>query len=317
MKLRSLAVGLSLLTAGTIVGISTQQLASADVSSGDRLVLVPIEPCRLVDTRPDDATIGPRSTRLGAADTLTVDAQEAGTKCTGLIPADALSLALNVTALGATEVTFLTIWAGGTRPLASSLNPAPGEPPTPNAVTVDLSVDQDFRVYNNVGSLNLVVDVTGYYAHHNHDDRYYTQAQVDSLATRAFAIESDQTVIGVEGGDFAPAVLANTLDVAVPGPGQLVVTATGNYSAILDQGLHPAAECSLTDTGVFDPDHRSLYETWIEGPLSAGQRSESALTVTRVIDVQESGNVTLEVFCRSGSISRVLAVTRIVAQYVP
>lgn len=179
MKMRSLAIGLSLLTAGTVIGVTTQQFASADISTGDRPVLVPIEPCRLVDTRPG-STVGPRSSRIGVADTLTVDAQEPGTRCSGAIPTDALSLALNVTAIRATELTFLTIWAGGARPTASSLNPAPGEPPTPNAVTVDLSIDQEFRIYNDVGSLDLVVDVTGYYENHNHDDRYYTEAEIDA-----------------------------------------------------------------------------------------------------------------------------------------
>jgi len=45
-----------------------------------------------------------------------------------------VALALNVTAIGATAPTFLTVWPGGTRPTASSLNPVPGQPPTPNGV---------------------------------------------------------------------------------------------------------------------------------------------------------------------------------------
>ena len=179
MKAKSLVVGLALLTSGTVIGISTQQFASADVSSGDRPVLVPIESCRLVDTRPGDATVGPRSSPLGTADTMTVDTQQSDTDCTGAIPADALSLALNVTAIGATEQSFLTIWAGGDRPDASSLNPSPGAPPTPNAVTVDLSIDSEFMVYNNAGNVNIIADVVGYYDNHNHDDRYYTQDQID------------------------------------------------------------------------------------------------------------------------------------------
>lgn len=133
MKLRSLAIGLTLLTAGTIVGVTTQQFASADISTGERPVLVPIEPCRLVDTRPGDATVGPRSSPLGAADTLTVDAQQTDTECTGVVPADASSLSLNVTAVGATELTFLTIWGAvhdRTHP-ASTPPLAPRPPPMP------------------------------------------------------------------------------------------------------------------------------------------------------------------------------------------
>lgn len=196
MKLRSLAIGLSLLTAGTVIGVSSQQFASAEISTGDRPVLVPIEPCRLVDTRPA-ALVGPRAVPLGTAETLTVDAQQPATPCSGQIPAEALSLSLNVTAIGATETTFLTIWAGGDRPLSSSLNPAPGSPPTPNAVTVDLAADQTFQIYNNLGDVGLLVDVNGYYEHHNHDDRYYTESEIDATfytqdqADAAFATPAD------------------------------------------------------------------------------------------------------------------------------
>ena len=76
---------------------------------------------------------------------------------------------------------FLTIWPGGERPDHSSLNPAPGQPPTPNAVTTKLSIDQEFEIYNNRGSVHLVIDVNGYYANHNHDDRYLTEADVRAL----------------------------------------------------------------------------------------------------------------------------------------
>jgi hypothetical protein len=196
MKLRSLAIGLTLVTAGTVIGVTTQQLASAEISSGDRPVLVPVEPCRIVDTRPGDATVGPRSSPLGAADTLTVDAQEPDTDCTGLIPTDALSLSLNVTAVGATEQTFLTIWADGPRPDASSLNPAPGAPPAPNAVTVDLSAAQAFEIYNDRGDVNIIVDINGYYEHHNHDDLYANRTRTEAISFPAHGLNvSDGSTI--------------------------------------------------------------------------------------------------------------------------
>ncbi|BAN01116.1 hypothetical protein [Ilumatobacter coccineus] len=184
-RLRPIATGLALLTAGTFVGISSQQFAGADVTSGDRPVLVPIEPCRLADTRPAPNQVGPRAVPLGAGDVHTVDAQQQGTPCTDEIPADATALSLNVTALGATEFSYLTIWSGGDRPLTASLNPAPGQPPVPNAVTAELSVDQEFEIYNNAGTVDVVIDVNGYYADHNHDDRYMTRPELDELVDEA------------------------------------------------------------------------------------------------------------------------------------
>lgn len=171
---------MTLLVGGTALGATTQHFASADIGSGDRPVFVPITPCRLADTRPAPNTVGPRSAPLAAADTHSIDAQQAGTDCSGEIPVEATALSLNVTALGATAQSFLTIWGDGDRPEAASLNPAPGQPPVPNAVTTELSAEQRFNVYNNAGSVNVVVDVNGYYEHHHHDDRYYSKTDADA-----------------------------------------------------------------------------------------------------------------------------------------
>jgi hypothetical protein len=180
---RHLGLVLALIAGGAIVGLTTEQFAGADVTTGDRPVFVPIDPCRLADTRPAPNNVGPRDTPIGTAETVTFTAHGTNGDCT--VPADAVGLSLNVTALGATEQTFLTIWPSGTRPLAASLNPSPGEPPTPNAVNAPLSGTGTFEVYNDRGSVHVVVDVNGYYAHHDHDDRYYTRSQVDSLLAAA------------------------------------------------------------------------------------------------------------------------------------
>ena len=193
MKLRSLTVGLSLLATGTIIGASTQQFVSADVSSGDRPVLVPIETCRIADTRPAPDNVGPKSTPLAAAETILVSAQQAGTDCTGRIPPGATALSLNVTALNATSNSFLTIWSEGPRPDVSALNPAPGQRVF-NAVTTELNANQTFQIYNNRGNVDVFVDVNGYYEHHNHDDRYYTETETDAaLATKVDAADLPET----------------------------------------------------------------------------------------------------------------------------
>jgi hypothetical protein len=147
-------------------------LVHATASSGERAVFVPITPCRLFDTRPGSDNVGPKNFPMLAGETYTFAAHGDNGNCVG-IPSDAVSLALNVTAVNATELTFLTIWAADlVRPQASSLNPAPGQPPTPNAVTADLSPDGRFSVYNLTGSVDVLADVVGYYVDHNHDDRY-------------------------------------------------------------------------------------------------------------------------------------------------
>jgi hypothetical protein len=190
------------------LGAGGLAVVDAAVTTGERTVFVAITPCRLVDTRPT-STVGPKSSPVGPGEVHTVTAHGTTGDCT--IPTDAVALSLNVTAIGATAPTFLAIWpAGATQPDASSLNPSPGQPPTPNAVTTDLSTDGRFSIFNLQGSVDVLVDVNGYYADHNHDDRYYTKPQVDAaiatgpwsipLAPAAATYDGVNAIFNVQGG---------------------------------------------------------------------------------------------------------------------
>lgn len=165
---------------GAVVAITLGAggIGFASIGSGERNVFVPIAPCRVVDTRPA-SQVGPRSTPLGADETYSVSTHGTNGNCT--IPTDAVALSLNITALDATLPTFLTVWATDeTRPNASSLNPAPGQSPTPNAVITGLSGTGLFDIYNKQGDVHIVADINGYYADHHHDDRYYTHDEADA-----------------------------------------------------------------------------------------------------------------------------------------
>lgn len=156
------------------IGFVNASLVPAD----DGSVYVAITPCRLVDTRLD-FQVGGRGSPLGADETYGISGRGSVGNCT--IPSEALALALNVTATDATQATFIAVWESGSpRPNASSLNPAPNQPPAPNAVTTRLGADGMFNLFNKAGTVNLFADVVGYYTDHDHDDRYYTQDEVDS-----------------------------------------------------------------------------------------------------------------------------------------
>ena len=172
LRSRTLLISLAVAATATVAGVAVQQSVSADVSSGDRPVLIQITPCRLADSRPT-AAVGPQVGKVGPGQTVVYDAFAATGECAGRIPADAVGLSTNVTALGATEISFLTFWPTGQRPNSSSLNPAPGEPPTPNAVATTIDSGK-FNVYNNLGETHVLIDVNGYYVNHDHDDRYST-----------------------------------------------------------------------------------------------------------------------------------------------
>lgn len=166
MRRRGTVSRLGWLSAGVALAAAVGALAFARTSVAldafAPTLYTPMTPCRLVDTRPAPETVGPRSAPLAANDTYTVDAYPPAGGCP--IPTSATALQLNVTAVGATAGTFLTIWpSDAPRPTASSLNPAPGQGPVPNAVTTALSPQGRFSIFNLAGSVNVIVDVVGYF----------------------------------------------------------------------------------------------------------------------------------------------------------
>ena len=176
-KARWAAVGAAVAVAVAVGAGGGIAVTNAAVSSGERAVFVPINPCRLLDTRPA-TQVGPRNTPLGVGATYTQPVWGANGNCT--IPSDAVGVAMNVTVTDGTAGSFLTVWPSdvATRPLVSSLNWQAGDAPRPNKVDVRLSADGKVNFFNAAGSVNVLADVVGFYADHNHDDRYPQKLQV-------------------------------------------------------------------------------------------------------------------------------------------
>ncbi len=82
----------------------------------------------------------------------------------GGVPAGASgSVALNVTAVGATAESFMTIWpAGAAQPTASNLNYRGGQT-IPNMVIVPIGANGRISLVNDAGSVDILVDVLGWF----------------------------------------------------------------------------------------------------------------------------------------------------------
>lgn len=110
---------------------------------------------RVLDTRPA-TQVGTRSTPLGVADSLNL-------VIPGL-PDDATAVSINVTVVDGTEASFLTVFpTGDARPVASTVNWDSAGAEANNA-TVVIHSAHSVTLFNLKGSVNVVVDLLGYYA---------------------------------------------------------------------------------------------------------------------------------------------------------
>jgi len=112
-----------------------------------------LAPARIVDSR-----IG-----LGLPRALTGGSTPIKVAGAGGVPSTgATAVVLNVTVTNPTTPGYLTIYPGGTLPLASDLNFVPGQT-VPNLVVATLNADGSLAAYIPWGQTDLVVDVFGYY----------------------------------------------------------------------------------------------------------------------------------------------------------
>src|SRR5262249_50910718 len=80
-----------------------------------------------------------------------------------VVPADAVAVSLNVTVVNGTGSSFLLVYpTGTTKPTASNINWADSEAHS-NAVNVKLGTNRSVDIFNNNGTVDVIVDVSGFY----------------------------------------------------------------------------------------------------------------------------------------------------------
>lgn len=263
-------------------GLAFGTLATQADEPDDELVttFTPIEPCRLLDTRPGVDNVGSRATPIGPDETYTIGVTGAVGQCN--LPDGLAGVAVNATAVNATAPTFLTFFPGGTeRPLASNLNAVPNQPPTPNKVDIGVFPNREMSIFNRFGSVDVVVDVTGYYS----QGLEKLQMQLNALTGMqpfAMTAHSDGQVVAAADG----AQTITMIDVLAPAPGALVA-----HSLVASGALTPGTEahCSISTTDAIAHEHRQIWEAAGVGALNgslAGHRTipvDSGHTIVRLV----------------------------------
>jgi hypothetical protein len=147
------------------VWISTQtQLVKAKLILDPSGEFTSLTPARLLDTRPGFTTVDHVHEGGGAVgNNSSIDVQitgRGGVPATGQVSA----VVMNATVTGPNLGSYLTVWPTGvTRPTISNLNYGPGQT-VPNLVTVAVGTGGKVSVYNNQGSVHVILDVVGYYS---------------------------------------------------------------------------------------------------------------------------------------------------------
>ena len=112
-------------------------------------LFTPVTPVRVLDTRSGGGALGTGEVR----------ALDLSTRA----PVEATAVVLNVTAVAPSLASFVTVYpTGADRPTASNLNLVAGRT-RPNAVVTLLGTGRSVNLYNDAGSVHLVVDLAGYY----------------------------------------------------------------------------------------------------------------------------------------------------------
>ena len=144
-------------TAVSVFGIS----AHVNAAPGDVSSVVPIVPCRLFDTRATE-TVGTRSTPINAGEEATFAVWGTNGNCT--IPNTTTGIIANVTAANPTVASFLTVYpSDAPLPFTSNLNWTAGVAPTPNLISVAISASGEIEVFNNAGTVDVILDIMNYF----------------------------------------------------------------------------------------------------------------------------------------------------------
>jgi Tol biopolymer transport system component len=138
-------------------------------TSGTGVGFAPTEPSRILETRPSEGVVGPRSTKVGPGEFVDLTVRGALRTANGgtvNVPTDATAVVLNVTATGATSGTDVRVYpkpADAAKPEVSNLNLRRGQTAA-NLVTVAVGRDGQVRLRNEGGTVDLVADIAGYYS---------------------------------------------------------------------------------------------------------------------------------------------------------
>ena len=259
---------------GTVYIIATDSIGSSTATAGAAYLYVPLAdytplpPFRILDTRTPPTPLGPNTSRT---------VQVTGVNGTGTtpVPSTAVAVVINVTEVNGTANSLLTVYPYQTpQPTASNLN-FNANTVTPNLVTVTLGNGGRVSIYNSVGTVNVIVDVEGYFA-----------APTAVTTAGEFHPILPLRVCDTRNTSTTPACRAHGILVA-GAPMLVTVTGTG-ANAIPSDGTAEAAVLNLTAVAGSASAYLTVYPTSSSGTCPT---SSSTSTINVVAGATQANRV--------------------------
>ncbi len=192
------------------------------------------------------------------------------------MPADAVAVAINLTAVDATAPTYVTAWPGGqARPTTSNLNPVPGMA-VPNLAIIRFGSAGDVNFFNNSGTVNLLADVVGYF-------RDGTSVGLAPLVPARLLDTRDGT-----GGRLGALGQGQSMDLQIAGRG----------------GVSTSPEAVALNVTVTGPTAGSFLTVWPSGeprPFASSVNMVAGQTVPNMVLARVGANGMISIFNNSGS----------------
>ena len=183
----------------------------------------------------------------------------------GSVPDDAEAVVITLTAVASSSTGngYLSAYPAGTaRPIASSLNYAPGEA-VPNLVTVTVGSGGKISIMSSSGSVNVVVDVEGYYAPSGSGGSYFDPLTSSAriLDTRCTQTTPPHVLPGYCSTENIPSANA---DVVAPGSAGIIAVKVTGMDGVPATGV-TAVMLNITAAG--PPSANGYLTVWPTGTL--------------------------------------------------
>jgi large repetitive protein len=218
---------------GTVDVYVVTPAGTTNTAPGDRYTYVAkssyraLTPFRICDTRAGSPTSLCRGRTLGAPITVQITG--------GQVPSGAQAVVVNLTAINhSSSATFVSAYpAGGVRPLVSNIN-VHGAAVQANLAVVALSPGGAITIFNSVGSVDVLVDVQGYFAAPaGAAGQFHSLAPVRVCDTRAntHTVCAGTASNPLAGGTWRKVVVSGPTGIGIPADGT-AATAVFNLTAV-------------------------------------------------------------------------------------